>query len=772
LASDSTALTLATVVTPTLAPSETEFYHFNGNAGQRLFYDALTNQSLNSMSLRFFGPGGRYLLNAGPSGAHYDNGPLTLAATGVHYLAFGSSQSGDVEGVFRLLDSAQAPASPIGIGELKSGTLNPGLQSQVYRLTISGQRRLLVHGSGTDFNATWTLHTPEDAWVGSGNVVGDSELDLPAQNGTYLLLVSGAVSAPVPYALELRVPTVVTQTLTLDATVTRAFAGPGDEHHLTFAASAGQCLYYDALEADYDPIYVDLVSPSGQTLFRRNADSDYGPFALAESGTYTLVFDSTAFATADYRFRLLDVASQPTVTMDTATSGNITTGYQAQLFRLQATAGLRLLFNSLGNDPGGIWGLSTLEGATLGGSALSGDFDATPELPGTHLLVVNNESPGSASYSFEVIPGNHPPALSPIGTRSVNEETPLTFSASATDPESPNDLLTFSLDPGAPAGAQVHAATGAFAWTPTESQGPGDYPVTIRVTDDGVPSLSAAETINIRVNEVNRPPVLTVPPTQTVDEQTTLTVTNTATDPDLPANGLTFALVNGPSGVTINGGTGVLSWTPGEDQGPSTNLIAVKVTDNNPAAVNATQLSMTNSFTVVVREVNRAPVLTPIEDRTIHAGASVTLQAVAADPDIPANVLAFSLDSAPLRASIDPSSGVFLWASTSADAGSTNLFTVRVADSGLPIRSTTTSFSIVVVAPLQIESISVSGGSVTLRWAGIDGQSYRVQYRGRLDASAWTDLAGDVSPVGGVATHTDHAVGTERERYYRVRVLP
>src|SRR5260370_698825 len=115
------------------------------------------------------------------------------------------------------------------------------------------------------------------------------------------------------------------------------------------------------------------------------------------------------------------------------------------------------------------------------------------------------------------------------------------------------------------------------------------------------------------VNEVNSAPVLTVPPNQTIDELTTLVVTNTATDTDLPANTLTFALVSGPSGVAVNPSTGVLTWTPTEAQGPSTNMITVKVTDNGTPP-----LSATNSFTVVVNEVNSAPVLTVPPDQTIN----------------------------------------------------------------------------------------------------------------------------------------------------------
>jgi len=47
----------------------------------------------------------------------------------------------------------------------------------------------------------------------------------------------------------------------------------------------------------------------------------------------------------------------------------------------------------------------------------------------------------------------------------------------------PAQTLTYSLDGGAPAGASINAVSGAFTWTPTEAQGPGSVPITVRVTE-------------------------------------------------------------------------------------------------------------------------------------------------------------------------------------------------------------------------------------------------------------------------------------------------
>ena len=83
----------------------------------------------------------------------------------------------------------------------------------------------------------------------------------------------------------------------------------------------------------------------------------------------------------------------------------------------------------------------------------------------------------------------------------------------------------------------INGSTGAFSWTPSESQGGADYNVTVTVTDNGAnpANLTASQTFKITVNEVNVAPVLAAISDQTVNEQATLSFTvPAATDQDLP----------------------------------------------------------------------------------------------------------------------------------------------------------------------------------------------------------------------------------------------
>jgi hypothetical protein len=94
---------------------------------------------------------------------------------------------------------------------------------------------------------------------------------------------------------------------------------------------------------------------------------------------------------------------------------------------------------------------------------------------------------------------NTPPVLAAIGNRSVVGGNTLSFIASASDTNQPPQSLTFTLDPGAPAGAAINPVTGLFAWTPAPGQIPSTNTVTVRVTDNGTPPLSDSETITIVV---------------------------------------------------------------------------------------------------------------------------------------------------------------------------------------------------------------------------------------------------------------------------------
>lgn len=364
---------------------------------------------------------------------------------------------------------------------------------------------------------------------------------------------------------------------------------------------------------------------------------------------------------------------------------------------------------------------------------------------------------------------NRPPVLDPLPDRIVDEGKLLTFVATAADPDVPAQTLTFSLDSGAPIGVHI-TPQGTFNWIPTEAQGPGTYTLTVRVTDSGSPPLSDARSFRITVREVNDSPVLDPLPSMSILELQPWTYQVRATDPDQPPQRLTFSVDPGaPWGLTIDPGTGRLSWTPAENQGPSTYFITVRVTDDGEPPASSTQ-----PLTLTVLEVNAPPRFREQTNVIVRAGQWTTVVADAWDPDLPPQMLTLALVTAPTSASFNPSTGRLSWRPRLADAGQSHSVTWIVQDDGTPSLSATQSFMIVVIRPAQPQ-LRAAGWSTTgprFEVLGEDGPDYVIERTTELDPlnNFWQPLVTNSAPsVPFLWTDTNPP---PTRAYYRVRLGP
>lgn len=190
----------------------------------------------------------------------------------------------------------------------------------------------------------------------------------------------------------------------------------------------------------------------------------------------------------------------------------------------------------------------------------------------------------------------------------------------------------------------------------------------------------------------NRPPVLDPIPDQQVAELTLLRLTVTASDPDAGQQ-LTFSLGgDAPAGVSLEPGTGVLTWTPTEAQGPGEYTFTIRVSDNGTPPRQATR-----TLTVRVTEVNLPPTLAAIPDQVVDEGALLVVPLSASDPDLPPQALAFGLEpGAPAGMAIDPEGPAVVWTPAEEHGPGVYQVTVRVTDDGTPPRSHTRSFRVTV----------------------------------------------------------------------------
>jgi hypothetical protein len=164
---------------------------------------------------------------------------------------------------------------------------------------------------------------------------------------------------------------------------------------------------------------------------------------------------------------------------------------------------------------------------------------------------------------------------------------------------------------------------------------------------------------------------------------------------------------------------------------------------------------------------NTVPEITPIGDLAVPGGQPVAFFVTASDVDSPPQTLSFSLaGTVPLGAAIDGNTGLFQW--TPPDMPSTNVFTVRVTDNGMPNLSAMETFTISVLSGPQAHiSAPAANGDLTLTFTTVAGKHYRAEYKNNLNEPVWTILANNVLATGNVLMVMDN-VGASQQRFYRV----
>jgi hypothetical protein len=365
------------------------------------------------------------------------------------------------------------------------------------------------------------------------------------------------------------------------------------------------------------------------------------------------------------------------------------------------------------------------------------------------------------------------PVITPIGDRSGDELAPFNLTAIANDYDTPAQALIWSLGSG-PSGLGISSG-GAISWMPGEEVGPSTNSVSVRVTDNGTPNLTATNTFLLVINEINVAPFLTLPAHQAVNELTPLSVNASATDSDILTNELTFELVAGPPGLTVSPG-GAITWTPTEAQGPGDYPVTVRVTDNNPDAVNEKHLSNTNTFGVTVNEINFAPALAALENCAVNPGQTICCTATATDCDGSANTLTFSLLDTPAGATIDGNTGLFNWRPPVAQANTTNVLQVQAMDdnpSAVNVRhlSDTKSFTVIVnpIEPVVLTPVSLADGKFQMEVSGTVGPDYIIQAATAL--SDWQNLWTN-TPTALPFSFTDTNACSLDNCFYRVLLGP
>jgi hypothetical protein len=338
--------------------------------------------------------------------------------------------------------------------------------------------------------------------------------------------------------------------------------------------------------------------------------------------------------------------------------------------------------------------------------AATGAFTFTPNASqvGAHdvtFTVSDGALTAAVSTTIAVVRGNVPPVIdsSPVTTAAVG----VTYSYDVNASDADGDSLAYALS-AAPAGMSIAATTGVIQWTPAASQvGPQD--VTVRVSDGhgGLVDQSFVVTVSA---PANRPPVISSTPVLEGAVEVAYSYGVEASDPD--GDTLTYSLTAAPGGMTIQSGSGLISWLPSVAQS-GVHAVTVRVVDGRNG-------EDTQSFQVTVAAAppeNLPPTILAIADKTVHVGQTLTFTVLASDPE--GEALDYSLAQAPPNATLNDD-GQFSFTPTDAQVGEHEI-TAAVSDGD---RNASTYFRIMVRGQNRTPTITS-----TPTTSAVDGQSYQ-----------------------------------------------
>jgi RHS repeat-associated protein len=344
----------------------------------------------------------------------------------------------------------------------------------------------------------------------------------------------------------------------------------------------------------------------------------------------------------------------------------------------------------------------------------------------TGTQTVSFFNPGRVPFTYDLVvlaALNQPPAFTSQPNTEAIPGVPYVYQAAAADND--HDPLTFSLLSG-PAGMAVEPATGKVTWSPQQGD-LGNQAVALRVDDGRGATAEQDFTLPVTVAPPNQPPVFTSTPV--VDGNVNTAYTYQATARDLDGDPLTFAVVSGPKGLTINPSSGLVQWTPTADQlGPD--AVSLQVSDGRGGT--ATQV-----YTIGVEQQkgNLPPAIVsqPVTTAAVGQDYQYPVKALDADND----PLTYSLTTAPPGMTIDPATGL-----------------VRVPAADIP--------QLLQAQPVPV-TVRVDDGR-----GGFDTQSYTLNVQtvqpGEIEGTKFNDLNGngirDVQGGSAAPLPVDNVPGT------------
>ncbi|MEK6854036.1 MAG: Ig-like domain-containing protein, partial [Nanoarchaeota archaeon] len=402
--------------------------------------------------------------------------------------------------------------------------------------------------------------------------------------------------------------------------------------------------------------------PQGAEFSNATATFAWTP-AFEQSGVYALAFNASDGLAFDYELVNLTVfnANQMPV-IENVTNRTVLEGSEMKFF-----------VNSSDPDGDSVSVVAYVP-PKLGSASLNKstkEFKWTPSFndSGAYEVIfsaTDGQLSSNASVNITVVNVNRAPSFTNLANLTVKENELLQFTAAVSDPESDSVVINAT---GLPIGAAFSNSTANLTWIPGFEQA-GAYELKFTASD-GVASVT--KTTNVTVLNTNRAPVITSAYGKVaVNETEEVLVLVTGTDPDgdsvtYKLNDTRFALL-ASTNAEAN-----FSWqTSYEDAGFYVVL----------ATVSDSSLTASKEVLVTVRNVNRAPKVAPVGNKTVNENETLSffVEAVDADNDS----LRWSVDADPLGIKLNRNTGNFSWTPTFDQAGTYEVtFTVSESSGDL-----------------------------------------------------------------------------------------
>ncbi len=281
-----------------------------------------------------------------------------------------------------------------------------------------------------------------------------------------------------------------------------------------------------------------------------------------------------------------------------------------------------------------------------------------PYIEFSHLLTNNTLMPGEAigplwiefadaqnlAFTFDAIPYlfNTPPRFVSTPITVGVEGQRYRYHVEAVDDD--GDVVGYALAdaPVAPDGMTIHPLTGLVDWMPAQDAA-GGHAVAV-VAYDNHDGGEATQAFEIAIEAVDVPPVIHSAPLTTALVGEPYAYTVDALDPD--GDIVTFELLEGPTGMTLDPASGLLEW-PAPEVGPH----AVKLRASDPAD-NAVE----QEFVLLVNDCADPPVIIDPPPQSTSEGTLYSYQVEAGGT----GALSYALSVGPGGMAID-ADGLITW---------------------------------------------------------------------------------------------------------------